>query len=114
LEQALLRHRCQGHDLGYTPRNNFWSECNRRVCPGHILALIFYRLPVAGLPLNVHGVNSLHAIGLSQELAGMFYSLFFVCIKFYSGFYPLQEKDIYKTLIILITHRRWIAWRIVK
>jgi predicted acyltransferase len=57
-----------------------------------ILALIFYRLPVAGFSLNVHGVNALHAIGLSQELAGMIYSVFFVCINFIPALILYRKK----------------------
>jgi predicted acyltransferase len=57
-----------------------------------ILALIFYRLPVAGHPLNVHGVSTLHSIGMSQELAGMIYSLFFVCINFIPAFILYRNR----------------------
>jgi predicted acyltransferase len=57
-----------------------------------ILALIFYRLPVAGHPLNVHGVSVLHSMGMSQEFAGMLYSLFFVCINFVPAFILYRKK----------------------
>ena len=57
-----------------------------------ILALIFYRLPIEGQPLNVHGVSALHSIGLSQKLSGMLYSLFFVCINFIPAYFLYRRK----------------------
>jgi predicted acyltransferase len=57
-----------------------------------ILALLFYRLPIAGLPLNVHGVSALHSIGLSLKLSGMLYSLFFVCINFIPVYLLYKRK----------------------
>jgi predicted acyltransferase len=57
-----------------------------------ILALIFYRLPLAGHPLNFHAVSSLHSMGMSQELAGMFYSLFFVFVNFIPAFILYRKR----------------------
>jgi predicted acyltransferase len=57
-----------------------------------VLALIFYRLPFAGQPLNVHAVNALYSSGLSLKLSGMIYSLFFVCINFVPALILYRKK----------------------
>src|SRR5690606_35220517 len=47
-----------------------------------VLALFFYRLEFAGLPLNELAVNQLVQAGMQPELASWLYALFFVAINF--------------------------------
>ncbi len=57
-----------------------------------ILALLFYRMPIAGIPLNVHAVSVLTPLGLSSKLSGMLYSLFFVCVNFIPAYFLYKRR----------------------
>jgi predicted acyltransferase len=49
---------------------------------GDLLALLFYRLPIAGATLNQHAVSGMIAMGLEPRLASLCYALIFVSIVF--------------------------------
>lgn len=72
----------RGLSWGTRPGIIFGANAITAYVLADILALIFYRLPIAGQPLNVHAVGALHSLGLSLKFAGMLYSLFFVCVNF--------------------------------
>lgn len=59
-----------------------------------VLALIFYRLKFAGLPLNQLVVDQLSAAGMKPELASLLYVLFFVAVNFIPA-YILYKKKIF-------------------
>jgi len=82
----------RGLSWGTQPGIIFGANAIAAYVLADILALIFYRLPIAGQPLNVHGVTALHSIGLSLKLSGMFYSLLFVCINFIPALILYRKK----------------------
>jgi len=57
-----------------------------------ILALLFYRISIAGHPLNVHAVGLLNSLGLYPKLSGLLYSLFFVCVNFIPILFLYKRK----------------------
>lgn len=59
-----------------------------------VLALLFYRLKFAGLPLNELVVTNLINAGMKPELASLLYALFFVAVNFIPA-YILYKKKIF-------------------
>ena len=82
----------RGMTWGTRPGIIFGANAITAYVLADILALIFYRLPLGEHSLNGHAVSMLHSMGMSQELAGMIYSLFFVCVNFIPVFILYRNR----------------------
>ncbi len=79
---------------GSSPGVIFGSNAIAIYVLADVLALLFYQLKIGGQTLNEHVVNELIEMSIAPELAGMFYSLCFVCINFVPA-YILYKKKIF-------------------
>lgn len=84
----------RGYTQGTRPGIIFGANAIAAYVLADILALLFYRMPLAGDPLNVHAVSYFNSMGLSPKFSGMLYSLFFVCINFIPV-YSLYKRKIF-------------------
>lgn len=82
----------KGFTWGTRPGIIFGANAIAAYVLADILALIFYRLPFGAQPLNVHVLNTLYAAGFSLKLAGMIYSIFFVCVNFIPALILYRRK----------------------
>lgn len=82
----------RGYTQGTRPGIIFGANAIAAYVLADILALLFYRFPLAGVPLNVHAVTALNSLGLLPKLSGMIYSLFFVCINFIPVYFLYKRK----------------------
>jgi predicted acyltransferase len=84
----------RGLSWGTQPGIIFGANAIAAYVLADILALFFYRVPLAGAPLNFHAVSALNSLGLPSKLSGMLYSLFFVCVNFIP-IYLLYKRKIF-------------------
>jgi len=84
----------KGRNKGITPGLAFGANAITAYFLADVLALIFYRLKFAGLPLNQLVVDQLSAAGMKPELASLLYALFFVAVNFIPA-YILYKKKIF-------------------
>jgi predicted acyltransferase len=82
----------RGLSWGTQPGIIFGANAITAYVLADILALVFFRLPVGGSPINVHSVGALNSLGFSPKLSGMVFSLFFVCVNFVPAYLLYKRK----------------------
>lgn len=82
----------RGYTQGTKPGIIFGANAITVYVLADIFALIFYQFKIGTDTLNGHVVNMLVGIGMSPNLAGMLYSLLFVCINFIPAYILYHRK----------------------
>ena len=82
----------RGYQTGTKPGIIFGAISIAVYVLAEFFALVLYLLPIGSATLNIHAVNFFSSLGLSRELAGLIYSLFFVCVNFIPAYILYQKK----------------------
>ena len=82
----------RGYQTGTKPGIIFGANSIAVYVLAEFFALVLYLLPIGSATLNIHAVNFFSGLGLSRELAGLIYSLFFVCVNFIPAYILYQKK----------------------
>ncbi|TDB61783.1 acyltransferase family protein [Arundinibacter roseus] len=82
----------KGHQKGTHPGVVLGANAITIYVLADLLALIFYNLPIQGLPMNEWSVNALISAGIAPKLASMLYALLFTALHFIPAYWMYRRK----------------------
>ncbi len=84
----------QGHRGGTKPGIVFGANAIAVYVIGDLLGVIFYRLPVGGLPLNEQFQLALTGAGMAPKFVSMLYGLLFVGLNYIPAYWLYKKRSL--------------------